>query len=288
MVMRTVIVLVAAFVLLVLWGWIFSWKKLPYYTGYGDIKLPEPIMSWGEYEKIIDKHPRPYIVDIRNSNGGVVLYGATHTKNADDPQIADIERRWDEFKPTVALCESRLGILFPGIMNPLKEFSEPGFVHQLARRDGIPTYTWEPTPQAEMDYLLSLSFSKEQIALRVKLGPYFSNLRNGKPTDPNDYVEDYLHDNERWPGLENTLTTVAEIDSAWVRYFPDGPDWRDVSDQYGLPGYLNSVPINEARDEHLVRIIIDLVRKGERVFAVAGLSHAVRLEPVLKSALAKQ
>lgn len=282
---RTAVIVFVAFILLVLWGWIFSWKRLPYYYGYGEIALPVAIMTNAEYDRVIETHPRPYVVDIRRGSAGLIIYGATHTKNPDDPQIADIERRWNEFKPTVALCESRLGILFPGLMNPIKEFSEPGFVHQLARRDGIPTYTWEPTPDVVMKYLLKLPFNKAQIALRVKLGPYFSNLRNGKPGDPEGFVNDYLDDNSRWPGLENVLTTVAEIDAEWQRNFPDGPDWRDVSDQYGLPGYLNSVSANEARDEHFARVVIDLVNKGERVFAVAGLSHAVKLDPALRGAL---
>jgi hypothetical protein len=42
---------------------------------------------------------------------------------------------------------------------------------------------------------------------------------------------------------------------------------------------------NRARDEHFARVVIDLVRKGERVFAVCGSSHAVKLEPALREAL---
>jgi hypothetical protein len=55
----------------------------------------------------------------------------------------------------------------------------------------------------------------------------------------------------------------------------------------GLPGYLHEVwtTSNAARDEHFARVIIDLVRKNERVFAVCGSSHAVKLEPALRAAL---
>lgn len=86
----------------------------------------------------------------------------------------------------------------------------------------------------------------------------------------------------RWL-IRISLVTVADIDTAWKRYFPDGPDWREVSDEYGLPGFLKDISSNAARDEHFARVLIDLVQKGERVFAVAGFSHAVKLDPVLRA-----
>lgn len=278
--------LAIALVAVVLWGWIFAWRHLPYYTDYGEIELPVPILTSDEYDEVFEAHPRPFVVEIRDDRVQVLLYGASHTKDPADPQIADIESRWEEFRPTVALCESRLGILFPGLMDPLREFSEPGFVHRLARRDGIPTYTWEPEPATVMEHLLALPFSREQVALRVKLGAYFSNRRFGRPAHPEAFVEDTLDDPGRWPGLEETLPTVAAIDEAWQRHFPGGPDWREVTDEVALPGFLDRISANEARDEHFVRVIIDLARKGERVFAVAGSSHAVKLEPALLGALA--
>ena len=39
------------------------------------------------------------------------------------------------------------------------------------------------------------------------------------------------------------------------------------------------------RDEHMARIIIDLVRQGERVFVICGGSHLVKQEPVLRAGL---
>lgn len=234
------------------------------------------------YDEVFQTHERPFIVELPNGPGKLILYGATHTKNPEDPQLADIESRWNRLQPTVALCESRLGILFPGLMTPVKEFSEPGYVHQLARESGIPTYTWEPPNEVIMDHLFSLPFSKEQIALRVKLGPYFSNRRYGRPTSPEAFVADYLGNEERWPGLETVLVSIAEIAEAWKRHFPSGPDWRDVSDETDLPGFLKSISTNAARDEHFIRVLIELIEQGERVFAVAGFSHAVKLEPALE------
>ncbi len=283
-VLRVAITLLGLVAVVVVWGWATAWRRLPYYDAPA-VALPVPVMSDSAYGEVVETHARPYLVEIETPDGALLLYGATHTNDPGDPQIADIAARWRAFRPTVALCESRLGTLFPQLMNPVREFWEPGFVHKLARADGIPTYTWEPSRQVVMESLLALPFSKEQIALRVKLGPYFSNRRFGRPDDPKAFVNDYLGDNERWPGLERELASVEEIDEAWERYFPDGPDWRDVSDEFDLPGYLAAISTNRARDEHFVRVLLDLVANGERVFAVAGSSHAVKLDPALRAAL---
>lgn len=276
---------VSAMLLFGLWAWIFAWRKLPHYPVSTQIELPMPIMTGEEYGQVINSHPRPYIVEIGiERGGGVLIYGATHTKDPKNPQIADIDKRWAAFRPTVALCESRLGVLFPGLMNPVKTFSEPGAVHALARKHRIPTYTWEPSTEIQVAHLLR-SFTKEQVALRFILGSYFSNLRFGRPDDPDAFVEEIRRKRSSWPGIEDAFGNMDEIELAWKKHFPEGPDWRDVSDEFGLPGFFAEMDTNRVRDEHFARIILGLVGKGERVFAVAGLSHAVKLDSAMRAAL---
>ena len=43
----------------------------------------------------------------------LVVFGATHTKNSADPQLARIDETWNALDPTVALVEGRLGFLVP-------------------------------------------------------------------------------------------------------------------------------------------------------------------------------
>jgi hypothetical protein len=268
--------------LIVLWGLLFAWRKVPEYMSASDIQFPAPIMTNKEYGLVIDQHKRPYIVEIEGVNGGAVLiYGAEHTKDPNDPQIADIENRWVNFHPTVALVESRLGILFPGLMDPVETFSEPGIVHALARKDGVPTYTWEPPISVQMESLLSQA-SREQVALYVVLSPAFGARRFGTAEDSERIVEEAIRKRSDYPGIENAFESLSDVDTAWTKYFSNGPDWRDVSDEYGLPGYMSEIDANIARDEHLVRSIIELVGKGERVFVVAGSSHSVKIEAALR------
>ena len=129
---------------------------------------------------------------------------------------------------------------------------------------------------------LEQGFTREQVALRWALGPYFSNLRHGRPAEPEAFVIDTLGERSEVEGMHGVLTTMYEVDAAWAREFPNGPDWRDVSDQYGLPGFLGTMDLNRARDEHLVACVAEMVDAGERVFVICGSSHAVKIEPALR------
>ncbi|TAH39250.1 MAG: hypothetical protein EYC70_00245 [Planctomycetota bacterium] len=265
--------------------WLTAWRPPPEYAGYGAIELAVPVMTAEQYQDVVATHRQPYVYELQSIAGSVLVYGAMHTKEPGDPQIEDLRQQWERFQPTAALVEGRMGFLPADFVNPIRQFGESGAVFGLAKADDVPAYTWEPPIARELGHVLE-EFTAEQVALFYVLRPYFSNLRHGKPADPEGYVEEYRRKRTQWPGLEGTLPSMAAIDAAWKRDFPDSPDWREESDQDGLPGYLGAIAnrSNAARDEHLVRVILDLTRQGRRVFAVMGSSHAVKLEPALRAA----
>lgn len=282
--MRLAMWIGAGVVILMAFFAIIVWRSPPFYTDFQPGQRLAPIMTMAEYGEVFETHVRPYVVDIESSRGAVLVYGTRHTKDPADPQIADIAKRWGEFQPSVALVEGRLGFFIPVLMDPVRRFAEMGAVNALARREGIRVYTWEPTREVEIASMLE-DFSPEQVALSYVLRPYFGNLRFGRPDDPDAFVEEFRRKRTKYPGLENTLESVAHIDAIWRRDFGGLPDWRDTSDEYGLPGYLGEIATNLVRDEHLVRVIIDLVNSGERVFVAAGESHSVKVEQALRAAL---
>jgi hypothetical protein len=283
---RKLFIALFAFAAILAFASTLFWRSPDYYTDYGTIELAAPLLTSEEYGELVDTHPRPYIVEIETQAGGVLLlYGSEHTQDPNDLQIADIQTRWNDFRPTVALVESRLGFFIDVFQNPVAEYGEMGWVFSLARKDDVPIYTWEAPRELEIQYVLK-DFPKEQVALFYTLRPYFSNFRYGKPDNPDAVAADYINERSDYPGIENTITNVEQIDAIWQRDFPNESDWRDTSDQFGLPGYLGEIASRsgEVRDEHFVRVIIDLVQRGERVFAIAGSSHAVKLEPALWAA----
>jgi hypothetical protein len=261
-------------------------RSVPYYAAFVSCADTISVLHMEAYGKLSDSHPRPYVYHHRGISGGAVLmYGAEHTRNPENEQVEDIRRRWNEFQPTVALVEGKLGFLMRPFMNPVKTYGESGWVAHLARREEVTVFSWEPLTDSVNRALLS-RYTPEQLALSRILNPYFSNLRYGRPDSPEAYVEDVL-DRAAEFGVQEKFRSASDVDRYWRLYFPNGPDWRDVSDQWGLPGYLGDISDtrNWIRNTHLTCIILDLVNRGQRVFVVAGSSHAVCVEPALRKKL---
>jgi hypothetical protein len=275
-------VVFGAWALVAVWLLGTAWYAVPAYAPRRVPARDDRILTAAEYGALVDTHPRPFVVEVAGRNGGrAVIFGAEHTRQPQDPQLAVIRTHWEALAPTVALVEGDLGMLFPRFMDPVRTFGETGYVHLLARGAGIETYSWEPPVETIVAAALAQGFSPELVALRWILNPYFSNLRHGRPEDPEAFVEDTFAERCSVAPIANVLTTMDEVQAAWDRAFPSGPDWRDVSDQFGLPGELGAMDLNAPRDVHLVACVAELVDAGERVFVVCGSSHAVRIAPAL-------
>jgi hypothetical protein len=252
----------------------FFWRSPGYYLDVEPFPGETRVLPKAQYRL---GHPQPYVY----ASGDVFVYGSVHTQDPGDPQLVDIETAWRQFHPTVALLEGRLGFLFPGLMDPVEEYGEMGRVNALAKRDDVTTYTWElPWDRAATE--LSSRHPPDRVALYFVLRPYFSNVRFGRPPAPEAFVEEFLH-RASIPALRGTITSVADVDRIWQRDFPGERDWRDVSDEGPLVGYLVDIAAEseDLRNRHLVRVIHTLVAKGERVFVVCGSSHAVLIQPAL-------
>lgn len=278
----TVLLILSAALALV---WLFAWRSPPFFTAYQPRPLRVPVMTMQAYEAL-PEHDEPYIVAEEGAGGALLLYGAAHTKDPDNPQLADIRTRWSAFAPTVALVEGRLGFLIPGLMDAVGTYGEGGEVKRLADASGVRLYSWEPPRELEVQGMLE-QFPAERVALFYVLRPYFSDLRHGKPDNPEAVIEELIQSRTRYAGIERVLAGVDDIDRIWRRDFAGLPDWRDTSDEHGMPGYLAELAAhsNQIRDEHLAQVILTLVEQGERVFVVAGSSHSVKLEATLRDAL---
>ncbi len=257
--------------------YLVAWKSPSYYVvAEAATADHDRIVPFAEYGSIAD-HARPLIF----RRDGLTVFGAEHTRDPDDPQIARIEEEWAALNPTIALVEGRLGFLLPGLMDPVRKLGEGGKVRQLAGSDGVPLFNWD-LPKESLARRLMAHFEPDQIALAQILSPYVSNMRFGKPDSPEDVVAADLH-RAAYVGREEAFRSVADVDSAWASYFPNGPDWRDVSDEYGLPGYLADMMAitNDLRNRQLLDAIAELRKQGERVFVVCGSSHAACIERAL-------
>lgn len=247
--------------------YLVAWKSPKYYKVTQPYNTADSIIPFHLYT---GQHDRPYIIRTND----LVVFGAQHTRNPNDPELFAMEEAWTELKPTVAMVEGRLGFLLPYFMDPVKTLGEGGLVKALAHRDGVKIYDWDLSKETLANALVPY-FSREQVALQQILNPYFSNIRFGKPSNPEQYISEYLKRAD-YVGLKDSIRTVMDIDRIWKKYFPQGPDWRNTSDETTLPGYLADMMSvsNDLRNRQLVAAVKELVAKGERVFVVCGSSHA--------------
>jgi hypothetical protein len=61
------------------------------------------ILTYKQYAKI--EHDVPYVLEFKVGKGALLIYGGRHVFNPADPQITDIQKEWDAFKPDVPYNE---------------------------------------------------------------------------------------------------------------------------------------------------------------------------------------
>lgn len=246
--------------------------------------LPARLRTWDEHDAIVARlEGAPYVMELSSGNGALVFYGAHHANDPAHPQLADIERRWSAFKPTVALHEGRSrGFFISPLFDRLEGKGEPKMVHELARRDRVPMYTLEPAYAAEVAQLIG-TYTPEQVALFFFTRVYWGES-GGKANER--LAKHLLAKRTDVEGLRGALRTLDDVDRIWKRDFAGHGDWRTLK---GEPDgtYLGDIAdaSRRVRGEHMARTIVDLVRRGERVFAVVGSGNVIRTEWMIRAAL---
>lgn len=254
--------------------------------GYPGVRpaLDAPIMTYPEYNLL--EHEEPYVLRIDGPGGGLLYFGSRHTTDPADPQIDSIRTLWAAFAPTVALAEARKTGRW-SMDRAIRTFGESAAPVFLAKSAGVPVYTFEPPLELEIA-TLRRTWSPERLLIFYVLRSYTARSADRRS---DGQAAELIRERGRWPGLEGTMRSVADMDSIWRRELPDGPDWRMLPWQSTWPNrddtWLNAVSgdVNRFRDQYMVALIETLVANGERVFAVVGSSHVVMQEEALQTLL---
>lgn len=241
------------------------------------LDMHPPFRSWEEHDAIYRATEFPFIVEA----GPVLFIGVQHSTDPEDAQWDVLRSRWAAHRPTVALNEGRSRYLRVG-SSLVGGINDPKLAYDLARRDGIPIYSLEPSYQDEVDALLegwAADFVATYFSLRVIVGE-----AGGDPERAEAIAPALIAKRTRAEGLRGTLDGVEALDLVWRREFPGGPDWRELKNLESLPK-IRAIgdDSREVRGRHMVRALATLAGRGERVVAVVGASHAIRYEPTLRS-----
>ncbi len=266
---------------------IAAWIALTWFVtrpvSYSPTEVQGPIVlrGWPEHDRIYQQTQFPYVCSFSNEKGAIEYIGARHTIDATEPQLTEIERKWAKFKPTVALCEGRARAFRYARRRSTGRLSESDLTRILARQSGIPLFTLEPTYEVEVARLLEY-FEPRLVATYFTLRVYSSE--SDPANQPQDRLALHLMKKRMdVRGLPHAFATVDELDTYWKQEFPDSPDWRTLKNTEEIPKLRNVGDVSrQVRGEHMVRSLVELANKGERVIAVVGASHVIRQELVLK------
>jgi hypothetical protein len=254
---------------------------------------PAGIMSFEDYAK--KPHRVPYILKLSAGKGRLVYFGAKHTYDPNDPELAQMEKFWLKLKPDVAFFEGADPENIPAPVKTREEIvrgGEPSFVLFLASRDGVPVKTLEPSRRDEIALLLE-KYSAEEVKVFYVLRqiPEFKSGQHDETID--SYTRNVLGWLSLTPELKGPPRTIAELKASCSRLFPRLVDWREVPQAWFDPAvsqpltYLNdiSLRLSEFRDRHMLMLLTEQVAQGKRVFATVGASHVVMQERALRWAI---
>ena len=265
------------------------WLPPKIYHPKEQVTLHPPVMTLEEYTSsgLIDTHARPYIfmVESKQNNGAVLVFGAEHIKDPAHRQFLMMEEKWNSFNPTVAMLEGRLGFLFSWTQDPIKEKGESGLTAKMAKSKRIKLYTWEPGREAEINYFLA-NYDTKHIASFFCLQIYQNRWSQFSKSEQDNIMGKMIFRRTRYDGLKGSITSVEQVDSIWKADYPTEVSWRSYKHpENGWPeGKFKQIAEQSSylRDEHTCRSIIELVNKGERVFISVGASHAACIEKTLR------
>lgn len=245
---------------------------------------PVSLLSWPQHDEIYSKTDFPYVLELTSNQGALLYFGCRHTADASDPQLIELERRWKDFRPTVALCEGRERMNRFASRPDSGPYSESRLVRTLAYQSGTTLYTLEPEYQDEVDGLLSLHSPKE-VATYLSLRAYTSEAK-GYSGSREELMLTLLQKRTNVNGLRNTFDSIESFEAYWREEFSASVDWRDLPNTESNDRLLKiGHSSRQIRGEHMVQTLLELVAKGERVFAVVGASHVIRQGDFLRLSL---
>ncbi|MEM8937341.1 MAG: hypothetical protein AAGC77_13125 [Pseudomonadota bacterium] len=237
------------------------------------------LMDWEVYEKIASDIRPPVIKQADIAEGAALLFGATHSYDPAHPQFTALEKAFDEFGPSMVFVEGRTSVLLPFFMDPIETYGESGRLIELAKQQGLPTYSWELSREEEAA-LLNEKFTSEQVAIYLLMRPF-----GGAETldQAERQMAAIIDDRGRRPGINGVISDVQDFQTAWSKTIGSQHDWRKLSGVYGGPGFLQDMFEygNDIRDQNLLNIIRETTARGERVMVTMGWSHTVRVEDAI-------
>ncbi len=244
------------------------------------------LLPWDQYTGSPEKEP--YVLELGSGKGGLLYYGAYHTIDLENSEIAEIEEKWTAFRPTLALSEGSLWPLEKTREEAISKHGEQGLLRYLANRDLVSIECIDPPLLLQARHLRNF-FSAGEIKLYLILRQARVNRMLGGNSDIDTYVRELIPVLEFYRTFRFPPRRMYDVESMIRETYPELENWRRIGDEYFFNKekgkFLPQIhrQLTAYRDQHMIGTLIKNVRKGNKVFAVVGRRHVITQEPVLRS-----
>jgi hypothetical protein len=242
------------------------------------------IMTFAEYAAI--RHATPYIVDVRRHERRLLLFGAQHSSDPTASMFDQIESAFTALAPAFALHEGTPPAVEAEREIAIRRHGEAGLVRHLAARVGIETASMD-IPLAEEARMLRREIALGDTLIFLVVRQLASFNRKTARMDFDAYFSEFF--DLIAPPLNLTAIDWNMIELEHRRLLGRPLVARQVTATETNP-MLNDLPTqhiarvsNRLRDEHMLDQLLAALSRHERVFATIGVSHAVMLEPALRT-----
>lgn len=268
--------------------WRLALFLVPALCGAATPQAEIELMSWEEFAGFAVREP--YVLSLQSGTGRLLYYGTGHTTEPRNPQLSELEKRWEKFRPTLVFGEGGVWPLERSRNEAVIRHGEQGLSRWLAARNGVLIRSLEPPRSDEVEAMLR-QFPAERLKLYYLLRSVYQHRRM-KTSEPVEVtVNVTFRALSKTAGLEGPPRSVAELEESFARHFEGLRDWREAPEPWFNPlesvTYTNDLTraLGDFRDRHMIGLLVREVKRGERVLAVVGSGHVVRQERALRAAL---
>lgn len=259
-----------------------------------------PVMTFDEFavfaEHNVEKvNQRPIVLYYKHSSGGELLYfGSSHIYDPKHAFVNLIESFWKVFNPTVAYWEGgdpgKKTLLPVSKEECIKSKGEPGLVRYLAREYQVTDATLEPPMQSIIKEQLK-TFTQEQLIVSAILSQ--AAQFNKRKEQISDSIVLHMLSRAAAFGFTDIPKNLDELKKSIKKHFPHLKNWKQVPEDMVAPKgaiaknrnfiqHMGAIS-NNIRDRYMVKLLLEEVVKGKRVFAVVGASHIIQQEPAFEA-----
>jgi hypothetical protein len=255
----------------------------------GVVSAASHILSFAEYAAI--RHETPYVVDVSRGGCRLLLFGSAHSSDPDHPTFDQLEAAFARVAPSFALHEGTPPALEREREVAIRRHGEAGLLRLLASRVGIETASMD-IPLAEEAKLLRRQMAQRDALVFLVVRQLASFNRKTARMDFDAYFADFF--GRIGPALGLAAIDWPLIEHEHLRVLGRPLEARRITAVETDPMRDDLVTqriarlSNRLRDEHMLRQLIDAVARHGRVFAAAGVTHAVMLEPALLAAVGRR